>query len=270
MKIQDTKINKPPKIFLYGKPGHGKSRFFASCPNPLFIQTEDRLAHLSVKSGGMIDSYNELIDQLTWVRDAEHDFKTVVIDTGDSAQKFIEKEICRIAGCSSITDEKKLAYYVGYVKVAEKWEKEILPILTEINEKRKMIVAITSHLTVSKVEHPQYGEYDQYQPSIDKRSAKVIKGWADIAAFLDMRAGIKNQDEKEETVRFRESSQRVLRLRPQPYWDTKESYNLPDYIDLPTEKPGEFLGWKLLAEAIRYGVGIKEAKNDNNDKGKEQ
>ena len=258
MKLTTNTIINPPKIVIFGKQGHGKSRFTASFPKALFLKAEDRLAHLGVLSGDLIRSYEDLITQLDWVLNNEHDFKSVILDTADAVEKYVHEKIIKEAGATSITDAKKLAFYVGFVKAAEIWETVILRKLTEINENRKMIVCINSQMLVNRVSHPQFGDYETFSIGVDKRAATKIKAWADIVGFLDMKSNIKNISDDNETVRFGESNKRILRLRPQPFWDTKESYNLPDSIDLPNEKSGEFLGWGLLSEQIKLGISTKK------------
>ena len=44
--ITKGRENRPPRLFVYGQEGVGKSLFSASAPNPIFVQTEDGLGEI--------------------------------------------------------------------------------------------------------------------------------------------------------------------------------------------------------------------------------
>ena len=44
--IKRGKENKPPRLFIYGQEGVGKSTVGAAAPNPIFVQTEDGLGEI--------------------------------------------------------------------------------------------------------------------------------------------------------------------------------------------------------------------------------
>ena len=259
MKIVTTSITKPPVICIYGPPGVGKSRFAASMPKAFFIRTEDRHDHLSVQSHeGIISTYDQLIEVLDWLQNEEHDFKTVVLDTADSCEKIIHAKVCEGTGTTDILHPKAFPFYSGFVKAANVWEKEILGRLKDLNILRKIMPVILSHVQTIHVEHPQYGSYPKFFPGVDKRVGAKIFKIADIVGFLDWQTTTKGE---EGSLRLQGSGQRLLRLKPKPVWETKESYNLPDSIDIPEDKPGELGGWKVLSDAIR--AGLKERVSGN-------
>ena len=48
--ITRGKENKPPRLFVYGQEGVGKTSLAASAPNPVFVQTEAVWARLTPPS----------------------------------------------------------------------------------------------------------------------------------------------------------------------------------------------------------------------------
>lgn len=257
MKITTTKIEKPPVVCVYGTPGVGKSRFAASCPNPIFIRTEDRHDHLSVKAfDGIVDTWDKFIECLKFLANEPHDFKTVVIDTLDSAEAFTTAKVCADAGTDDILDPKRFPFYSGYARCGIIWEEQVLPLIQKINRDRKMIPMFLSHVRTDYVEHPEYGQYAKYTLGVDKRIAKRIFKICDIVGFLDWRTSTKDSASKKNTVLLSSSGKRILRLKPKPIWETKESYNLPDFLDIPEDGPGEYRGWGVLSEAIKAGIKV--------------
>lgn len=253
-----TSIRKPPKLVIYGKPGIGKSRFARSLPNPFFIRTEDRHDHLSVQADDhVILNYMDLISgQLDELIKDPRGFKSVVLDTADSAEKIVHAYVAHRAGTDNILDPKALPFYQGMRQSAMIWENEILPRLTRLNEEKRMLPCIISHISTAHIMHPVYGDYPQFTLGVDSSrngcASKIFK-WADIVAFMDWQTTTVG---KEETgnLRLRSTDQRVLRIKPKAGWETKESYNLPESIDIPADKPGEFKGWSVLAQAIKEGI----------------
>lgn len=255
MKIITTSINKPPKIEIFGRPGIGKSRFAASFPTPFFIRTEDRHGHLHVKTHEhVLTSYDELLDILEWLATAEHSFKTVVLDTADSGEKLVHKFVCQQACVDDINHPKAFPFYLGYLKSAQVWDREILSRFTKLNEERKIFPVILSHVNIKHEPHPQFGEYQKFVPGTDKRLSQFIYKWADIVGFMDWRTVIASSEEQ----RLSSTNERLLKLKPKIYWETKESYNLPDEISIPEDKSGQYNGYAVLQAAIKAGVEKQE------------
>ena len=78
----------PPRIFLYGQEGVGKSTFGGSAPNPIFIQTEDGLSEIEASKFPLAESYEEALRYLEAIRDGEHEFQTLVIDSLDWLERL--------------------------------------------------------------------------------------------------------------------------------------------------------------------------------------
>lgn len=252
MKIITTSITKPPKLCIYGQPGAGKSRFAASCPKPFFIRTEDRHDHLSVSTHeGVCNSYGMLLEILEWLATEKHGFKTVVLDTADSAEKLVHAKICADAGVDNILHPKAFPFYSGFVRAAALWETEILGRLGALNEEKKIMPVIISHVETKYVEHPEYGSYPKYSLGVDKRCGAKIFKFCDIVGFLEFATTTTGEGDGS---RLKGSNQRVLRLKPRPFWETKESYNLPGHINIPEDAAGELNGYGALSAAIKEGL----------------
>lgn len=89
--VRTGKEAQPPRIMIYGSEGIGKSTFAASAPKPIFIQTEDGLGEIDCAKFPLVGSFDEMMNQLAAIRDEEHEYQTLVIDssTGWSASSGI-------------------------------------------------------------------------------------------------------------------------------------------------------------------------------------
>ena len=81
--IQTGRENKPPRIMVYGQEGVGKSTFGASAPGAIFIQTEDGLGEIDCRKFPLARNFGDVVAALTALRDEDHNFRTVVIDSLD-------------------------------------------------------------------------------------------------------------------------------------------------------------------------------------------
>lgn len=260
MKIATLAITKPPRFVIYGPQGVGKTRLAASFPKPFFVRLEDRHEHLAglvqTHEGSIVKTLAEFKEILDWLLTEEHDFKTVVLDTIDSGENIIHKEICRLHGTTDILDAQKLGFYSGYVKAAKLWESEILERLWLLNTEKKMIPVLISHVQMKDENHPELGHYLKASLGCDKRLAARILKLADIVMFMDwetMQASVPGDDTKKEQ-RLVSSGQRILRIKPHPFLDSKESYNLPEKLELPEEEGSELQGYKIIQKAIVAGI----------------
>src|SRR5688572_16219699 len=94
MNIKRNSGIKPPRIVLYGVRGIGKTTFGASAPSPIFIRTEDGLAGLEVDTFDLATSYQDVVQQIRHLIDAQHNYKTLVLDSMSVLEQLIWEHVC--------------------------------------------------------------------------------------------------------------------------------------------------------------------------------
>jgi len=93
-------------MILFGPPKVGKTSFAADWPDSLIIECEPNGAdHIRCKKVD-VSSMDELRQVYQLVRQ-DTTFKTVVIDSLDKVSSWIEQEICKELGTTSIMESKK-------------------------------------------------------------------------------------------------------------------------------------------------------------------
>lgn len=176
MSIFDTitrgKTPKPPIILLYGQEGVGKSTFAAKAPNTIFIPTEDGLNEIDCAKFPISKSYGEFKEKLVALRDEEHGFQTLAIDSISAAERMLFRHICDRYGVSNILDAAG-GYGKGYKEYTEEWL-NIFDLLSEIRDKRNMSVILIGHCDVVRVFSPRIGQYDQFQPRLYKKAMDIL------------------------------------------------------------------------------------------------
>ena len=230
--IQTGRENKPPRIMLYGQEGVGKSTFGASAPAPIFIQTEDGLGEIDCCKFPLAQSVEDVIIELTALRDEKHNFRTIVIDSLDWLERLIFDEICKEFGVRSI-EKADGGYGKGYVDALVHWRK-VLALLDDLRNKRGMMVILLAHAKVERFEDPENAAYDRYSPRLHKHAASLISEWVDTVLFATKRMRV-SKDGDSRTIAApigADGGERIIRTNGSPACIAKNRYGLPNEIPL--------------------------------------
>ena len=95
--LKDTSDTDPPITTLYGGAKLGKTTLASEWPLPYYCRTgegERQSAGTPMKSFGVSESYEDVIDQMNFMLEAEHDRRTFVLDALDGLEVFINAEAC--------------------------------------------------------------------------------------------------------------------------------------------------------------------------------
>ncbi len=230
--IQTGRENKPPRIMIYGQEGIGKSTLGASAPDAIFIQTEDGLAEIDCHKFPLAQSFGDVIVELTALRDEEHNFRTVVIDSLDWLERLIFDEVCKEFGVRSI-EKADGGYGKGYVDALVHW-RTVLSLLDDLRNKRGMMIILVAHAKVERFEDPENTAYDRYAPRLHKHAASLISEWVDAVLFATKRIRVSRDGDSRSIASpiGADGGERVLRTNGSPACIAKNRFGLPNEIPL--------------------------------------
>lgn len=230
MDIIKGKIKKPIKLVIYGTEGIGKSTFASRFPDPLFIDTEGSTGELDVARFNAPTSWQMLLSEIQYVINNKP-CKTLVIDTADWAERLCARNLCALRGWSGIEDA---GYGKGYVYLAEEFGK-MLNLLEDVIS-AGINVTITAHAQIKKFEQPdEMVAYDRYELKLEKKTAPLLKEWADIILFANYKTYSVAVD-KDGKKRKAQGGHRVMYTSHHPCWDAKNRHELPE------EMPFDYAG----------------------------
>ena len=124
----------PPRLMIYGSEGVGKSTFAANAPKAVFVQTEDGLSEIDCARLPLVGSFDELLTQLKAIRDEEHDYQTLCLDSLDWTERLVWDRVCADYGVKCI-EKADGGYGKGYTHALTYW-RQIIALLNEIRAKR--------------------------------------------------------------------------------------------------------------------------------------
>ena len=231
MEITRGKIQAAQKVVVYGPEGIGKSTFASQFPEPLFIDTEGSTTHMDVARLPKPSSWTMLLEEVRYVINTPSLCKTLVIDTADWAETLCISEICARNHWSGIEDP---GYGKGYVYLADEFGK-LLNLLSELTE-RGINAVITAHAMMRKFEQPdELGAYDRWELKLQKKTAPLVKEWADMVLFANYKTLVINVDGKgaQKGKNKAQGGQRIMYTSHHSCWDAKNRHGLQE--ELPFE-----------------------------------
>lgn len=234
IEISNGVENTPIKAVIYGAEGIGKSTLASKMPKAIFFDIECGTARLAVQRTRPIskpfEDFNEIMDDFTEVinRRKELGIETIVFDTVDALELLITKQVCKKYGKDGI---ESFGYSKGYTYVAEELkrflEKCDAAIFAGLN------VTLLAHAKITKFEQPdEMGAYDRWELKLSKRSAPLVKEWADLLLFCNYKTTVITSGEGPEKKKKVQGGERVMFTTHHSCWDAKNRFNLPDELPL--------------------------------------
>ncbi len=220
MIITRGKQPKAKKVLLYGPEGIGKTTLARQFPTPLFLDSERGTGEYEVDRTD-VRSWSEITKALHFVQHANHQYRSVVLDTIDSALPLLNEEICREHRVHSIGD---LGYGKGYAQVSEK----VGALLEQCNQivDRGIHVLFLAHSQVRRVEQPDLPEgYDKYELRLPERVSGPLKTAVDAVLFANYRVTMVEDKGRHRATGGKE---RVLHASHSPTHDAKNRCGIPD------------------------------------------
>lgn len=235
MEITSGKIASAQKIVLYGPEGIGKSTFASQFFAPLFIDTEGSTKHLDVRRLPTPQSWTMLREEINWVikNPQEARCATLVIDTVDWAEALCIRQLCADNSWKGIESP---GYGKGYTFLEEEFGR-LLNDLSRLTE-NGVNVLLTAHAAIRKFELPdEMGAYDRWELKLEKKTASLVKEWADMLLFANYKTMVVNVDGQgaAKGKNKAQGGQRVMYTSHMPSWDAKNRCGLAEEVPFSYE-----------------------------------
>lgn len=235
-RVQRGRISKPPRVLLYGVEGIGKSTFGSQAPKPIFIQTEDGLDEIDCDKFPLAATYDEVVSALVELRNQQHEYESVVIDSLDWLERLVWDKLCVENGVNSI-EKVDGGYSKGYTHALTYW-REVIDHLNVLRSARGMVVLLIAHSKVERFEDPESSPYDRYSPRLHKHAAALLSEWCDAVLFATRKMRTQSEDagfNRKRTIAHaigKDGGERILRCVGGPSCVAKNRYAITDELPL--------------------------------------
>jgi len=238
---------KPPRIIIHSEPGVGKTTLAANAPAPIFIQTEDGLGDLAVKAFPQSRSFTDVMEALASLYMEEHPYKTVVVDSLDWLEPLIWDHVCQFwtdgkGKAERLSSIEDAGYGKGYVEALGYW-RQFFSAITSLRDDRGMIIIMTAHTEIKRIEDPSLPAYDKKSLKLHKKAAALAEEYSDMILFASKKVNTISEDSgfNKKRVRATSTGERVMQTTGEPSFTAKNRYNLPAVLPLE---------WSALASAL--------------------
>jgi len=236
----------PAFVILYGGPKTGKTTLGSEFPSPLYVRTgkgERPPAGVVMKSFGVSETYEDIVEQIDWMLEAEHDRKTFLLDAADGLELLIRSYVCKENKWASIEDP---GYGKGYTAEQEIWA-DFIGKLLKLKE-AGFYVVIISHVKVKTEPGVTTDSYPRYRLNLRDDAMTILTSNADLVGYVHQRVSIKKEDAgfKKTNTRGEGGGEVVIAVQERPGYIAGNRYN----IQKPTlpYKRGE--GFKALKQCF--------------------
>ncbi len=237
----------PPRIVMYAGEKFGKSSWAAHSWNPVFLMTKGETGLIPLIESGRVPAvahfptdfqrWEDLKNAVGELRDGQHDYRTLVLDTGNGAEQLCTSSVC---------DDSFMGHWGDYASfgrgdamAAKEWVK-FLDLLDSVRIKRRMAVIILHHAKVKTFSDPAGKSWDQWRPEAVEKLWSSTHKWADVILF----GGFKTTVTKDEKAT---GESRYIRSDASGAVVAGNRYGLPTEL---TAKPGAENLWKVFADAL--------------------
>lgn len=184
-----------PIISLIGTAGVGKSSLAGMFPKAIFVQAEtastvfedweeDKQPMMLPQIPTNADPVQYMKNIIRELMDTEHDFKTLVIDTGDKLNGLFEAHIARRDQVATVADASG-GFHKGYVEVAA-WHAEIFAGLDILRKRKRMAIVVLFHAGIKKRKNnpDEASEYTVLSIDMHEKSSAVYINNSDAVLYL--------------------------------------------------------------------------------------
>ena len=153
----------------------------------------------------------------------------VLVDELDKLEQLVTAHVLEEHHLKSIEDA---GYGKGYTYIAEEMTR-FLRKCGDLIDAGKNVV-IVAHAAMRKFEQPdEMGAYDRWELKLSKKSAPLVKEWADMVLFLNYKTTVITDDKTKSKKAM--GGKRVMYTTHHPAWDAKNRFGLDDMLPMEFE-----------------------------------
>lgn len=254
---------------LHALEGWGKTSFAAHMPKPIFLQSRGETGLETLIDSGQLSetphfpecqSWPEVLGAIQLLIDQEHEFRTLVVDTVNGAERLCHEHVCARDFNGDWTDGGFMGYHRGFEVSLADW-RQLLSALDELRATKRMNVVLLCHTRVKPFRNPEGADFDRYSPDMNEKTWSLTHKWADVVLFGNFSTTVVGKRGKEETDPSKRGKgtggqARVLYTVRTAAYDAKNRIGLPHEIEMG-DSPAQ--AWASYLTAVKAAREVKHA-----------
>ena len=223
------KIAQPLRTVIYSAEGLGKTTFAADAPAVIFLPVENGTNHLNVQRFPVPETWQDILDAVSELTTADHDYKTLAVDTVDAAESLLWAALCQRHNVPAL-DDIGGGYGKGFAVALDEWRR-FLVALERLQKTKGMNVLLLAHSWIKSFKNPIGPDWDRYELKLNKQAAGLLKEWADDVLYCSLEE-FGSKDEKTKRIKGVSSGARVIHTQRCASFDAKNRNSLPEKLPL--------------------------------------
>jgi hypothetical protein len=228
----------PNRCIFHGVEGVGKTSFGACAPKPVFLMSRGETGLVTLIDAGQVaetahfpelTAWGDLLAAVEALTTEAHDYRTVVIDTLNGAERLCHEHVCQRDFGGSWGRDGFTSYMTGYEVALADWRR-LLDALDRLRATRRMSILVLAHTKITPFRNPEGADYDRYTVDLHHKTWSLTHKWADLVLFSNFVAHI-DARKGDGKGKARGGSRRVLFTTRTAAYDAKNRHGLPEQID---------------------------------------
>lgn len=175
---------------LTGDAGLGKTSLAATFPKPIFIRAEDGLQAIPVASRPdafpILNTVDQLWEQLTALIKDQHDYKTLVIDSVTQLDNLFMNHIVDTDPKKPRTIAQALGGYGAGFQALSSYHGRVRKAAGILNEAKGMNIVFIAHSETETIELPDQDPYTRYNIRMQKKSVSHYTDNTDMVCYIKL------------------------------------------------------------------------------------
>lgn len=187
-----------------GDSGMGKTSLAATFPKPIVIRGEDGLQAIPDSSRPdafpLLQSAEDLWDQITGLLKEEHDYKTVIVDSVTALERLFIQHVMDSDPKKPRSIAQALGGYGAGLSAVASMHQRVRKACGLLNERKGMHVVFVAHADTEVIELPDQDPYTRYSLRLGKKSMAPYVDDSDVVGFLRLETFTTGDGERKKAI----------------------------------------------------------------------
>lgn len=182
--------DRPVIATVTGDSGMGKTTLAATFPKPIVVRAEDGLqsikADMRPDAFPILQTVEQLWEQLTALINEEHEYKTLIIDSVTALERLFVQHVIDSDPKKPRSINQALGGYGAGLGAVAALHQRVRKAAGMLNERKGMHIVFIAHADTETIELPDQDPYTRYSLRLGKRSVAPYVDDSDIVGFLKL------------------------------------------------------------------------------------
>jgi len=196
--------DRPVIVTVCGDSGMGKTSLAATFPKPIVIRGEDGLQAIPQEKRPdafpLLQSADDLWEQLTALLNEEHSYKTVIIDSVTALERLFMQHVIDSDPKKPRSINQALGGYGAGLSAVAAMHQRVRKACGLLNERKGMHVVFVAHADTETIELPDQDPYTRYSLRLGKKSMAPYVDDSDIVGFLRLETFTTGDGERKKAI----------------------------------------------------------------------